>query len=335
MSRSVQETDYDALSCRISAIVKGYMPCEVQIQKCGFSKYAEMHLAYANALRSTSRRAYGKIRKTVESALPVINYGTYLRTVSIDAVVSDFLEKKRDSEQLQILNLGCGSDLRAAQFLKRFPQCRVVEVDYSTSVALKIKTLKESPELVELFAVGSSVASQSTELITERYCLLPCDISKMDQVTTMLSVHFSPDAPTLVLTECVLCYMAENHSSQLIKTVQDYFNEGCWLSYDPIGGVEGKDNFGSIMRDNLRESRQLEMPTLMSFNDPAAYAARFASGRVPVQIQTMWQYYRVSVTSEEKQRLKALQFLDEIEELQIMLSHYILMDARWNKVRPA
>ena len=140
--------------------------------------------------------------------------------------------------------------------------------------------------------------------------------------------YTDPQIPTVVLTECVLCYLSDADASSLISVITSCFSEGCWISYDPIGGSDSKDRFGSIMQENLMESRQLSMPTLMVYNSKDKYMRRFPGD---CQIMTMWEYYQTCLDEAERQRLKTLQFLDEIEELQVIFSHYVISTAKWDK----
>lgn len=325
MNTAVQQTDYDALSCKVSAISKHYLPCPRQIEECGFRDYSGIQMEYIRVLRMLSRRAYGKISRAVSSTMPVMNYGTYLRTVSIDLSIEEFMRKHQD-EETQILNLGSGSDLRMIQLLARFPKTTYIDLDFQESVKLKAKVLRNSDQFVNFFQLNSS---EGEEINTGRYKLLTADLKDVPRVLELLSRIASKKVPTLILTECVLCYIPQAESQQLIDSVAEYFTHGKWVSYDPIGGNKVNDRFGTIMQDNLRESRHLEMPTLMIYNSPESYALRLKNISHNIHIQIMWDYYMNEVSDEEKNRLKALQFLDEIEELEIMLSHYILLEATW------
>ena len=55
---------------------------------------------------------------------------------------------------------------------------------------------------------------------TDRYCLLPGDLRDPQAVLAQLQeAGFSPQAPTLVLAECVLVYMEPQHSRALVAAL--------------------------------------------------------------------------------------------------------------------
>lgn len=326
MERVIQQTDYDALSCRLSAIEKGYLPSpSLQVEKCHYEFYREMHLEYFHTLKVIDKRVYGKINRTVRSSFPVMNYGTYLRTVSIDLAVNDFLDGHRDTSNVQIINLGCGSDLRMIPLLKNFSNLSYIDVDFENSIDLKSRILWHDQNLRQSLKLHRD---EDTSIVSsERYKLVACDLNDLKKTMQKLQAVTNPKYPALVITECALCYMPQKESQALIDEIVKHYESGLWISYDPIGGSQVNDRFGIIMQSNLRDSRQLEMPTLMIYNSKETYSARFSL--CEVQINDMWEIFNNIVTSNEAKRLRSLQFLDEIEELKVMQTHYILSKAKW------
>ncbi|AGO12653.1 AaceriADR178Wp [[Ashbya] aceris (nom. inval.)] len=325
MDRAVQQTDYDALSCRMAAISRGYLPSQRQIEQCGYEGYTEVHVEYCNLLRRFSRRLYSRVQKACTTLLPVMNYGTFLRTVSVDMELEKYVAGC--GGRAQVVNLGCGSDLRMCMLLERYPESHYVDVDFAETVKLKREVLLQSTELCRrIGAISTSSGEDGCDLHTARYRLLSSDLRDVDALHALLQKHTNADLPTVVITECVLCYLPREAAQALIKEVSGFYKSGTWISYDPIGGGQREDRFGSIMQSNLREFRQLELPTLMEFNSKEKYSARFPA---PSKIQTMWEYYTADITEDEKRKLKTLQFLDEVEELEILLSHYVILVTSW------
>lgn len=324
MEKVIQQTDCDAFSWKLAAIEKKYIPCKLQLEKCGYRFYEEIHREYCQVIKKINRRNYSKIVKVSSSNFPVMNYGTYLRTVSIDSYLSDFFYNHQNIPT-QVINLGCGSDLRMISLLSIYNKMVYIDIDFKESVTLKKNVLEGSDRFCDFFNIVRR-ENNDTCLVTDRYKLFPCDLKNIDDVRDILSKHTSPCVPTIIITECVLCYIPKVECESLIKVVSEFYDHGQWLSYDPIGGSNSNDRFGSIMQSNLRASRQLDMPTLMLYNSKEKYSSRFGNN---TKIQTLWEYYVNEVTLEEKCRLKTLQFLDEIEELEIILSHYILLISNW------
>lgn len=334
MERVIQETDNDAFACKISAVTKKYLPSPEQVKAYGCENFEEIHMEFCQTLKGMSRRKYGKVYKTCQQSFPVMNYGTYLRSLSIDFSILKFLKERgsvvnEGDMPIQVINLGCGSDLRMIQFLQKFSNMLWIDVDYRDIVSLKSKVLSQNEKLRALLGIGSISNFSGLDCIdTNHYKLFPCDLTKEDQVLALLEKFADPKIPTVLISECVLCYLTDANASKLIRTIQNFFQEGFWVSYDPIGGSEENDRFGSIMLENLRESRQLSMPTLMVYNSKEKYSCRFKGKK---QIETMWEYYQNSVEESEKRRLKTLQFLDEIEELRVIFSHYVVCSSYWDE----
>lgn len=331
MQKAIQETDNDAFSCKISAISKKYLPSPAQKSiSSQFENYEDIHMEFCKEIKSRSRRKFGSITKACRQSFPVMNYGTYLRTVSIDLKLSEWLQNH--SSKVQVLNLGCGSDLRMLPFLASNPNMQWIDLDYKEIVGFKATIFQMNEKFraalqLQPPAKDTSETQTFDSIISERYQLLPCNITDTKQLISVLERFSNPNIPTVIISECVLCYLDQDKASQLITNITNFYKEGFWLSYDPIGGSDTNDRFGSIMQDNLRESRQLNMPTLMIYNSQEKYKSRFPG---KTEIQTMWFYYQNLIDETERQRLKRLQFLDEIEELQVIFSHYVICTSLWS-----
>lgn len=318
MERAIQHTDFDALASKVSALSTRYLPPPAELAATGTlsGNIDKLYTSYLESLRGVSRRAYGKCKYS-GSSYPVMNYGTYLRTLAIDGRVMEFVNKHT---KVQIVNIGCGSDLRMIPLLQSYENVeKYVDLDYSESVTLKRQVLEKSTVL-------------NPVLQDQRYILEPCDLRDVQSTIDLLSRLTNPESPTLIISECVLCYMPGRESQTLIDSIMDTYREGAWVSYDPIGGSDPNDRFGTIMQQNLRDSRQLEMPTLLKYNSCETYSSRWTQRSKSVfkkNIMDMWQYYSDNVPQQEKNRLKTLQFMDEIEELKVMQSHYVTFHCQW------
>lgn len=326
METVVQQTDYDALSCRTSAISKGYLPSPtLQVDRCHYDNYKELHMEYLRALKEVSMRTYSKVHRVVKTSYPVMNYGTYLRTVSIDVALEDYLSGLGKDTEVQVINLGCGSDLRMIPLLENFPKLNYVDVDYDTTISVKSKVLWTSEVLRKQLKLQK--IESTGEVSAERYKLAAADLNRIDESMQRLEALTAKNCPTVVITECLLCYMKQEESQNLIDSIMSYYKAGKWIAYDPIGGSEPNDRFGLVMQANLKESRNLEMPTLMIYNSKEKYASRFPTSNASAV--DMWEILSNRIARDEGNRLRSLQFLDEIEELRVMQKHYVLLTAEW------
>lgn len=331
MDRIIQQTDNDAFSSKICAIEYKYLPPapdalldaksnqSVQLLYRGF---AELHHEYYTQLKEVSRNIFGRIRRMTRNPFPVMNYGTYLRTLAIDTTALNYIDRLPKDTEFQVVNLGCGSDLRFVQYLNSYPLLKkFVDIDFSDAIVLKRNVLERKGALDTL-----------VEQFGNRLSIFEGDLRELKGTMEKLMSVLDPSIPTIFITECVLCYMTDNDSQQLITSIMKMFTQALWVSYDPIGGSAEGDRFGTIMKQNLLESRNLDMPTLLQYNSKDNYANRWENTKdVPskVNIRDMWDFLEESITAKEKIRLRSLQFLDEIEELKVMQTHYVILNITW------
>jgi [phosphatase 2A protein]-leucine-carboxy methyltransferase len=264
--------------------------------------------------------------------MPVINRGTYIRTRAIDLVIDEFLRRFHGEKKKRIVSLGAGSDTRAFKILENnHDGLEYVEFDFTDSTKLKHAIIETDPKLskvvgLETFQNPSDLAeyynSIGNSLILEKYKLIDIDLRQNDKVVEVLTKHLDPDVPTLVISECMLCYTESKDSSKLIKTIESFFNKVALLIYDPIGGT---DNFGSVMIENLK-IRNISMPSLLEFNTLERYSKRLIElGFDEVKSSDVYKVLNDWIGDDEQKRISKLEFLDEIEELKLLLEHYCIL----------
>lgn len=325
--QTIRSTDHDALSCRISLVSKSYLqdPSLPSVLS-GFQKF----LKYDS---KTPRRVMSELIK-VKS--PVINRGSYIRIRSIDIIIKRFIEQYKEAEEVRILNLGAGSDTRSFQILKGYQNVEVIEIDFPDSVKFKKATIVDDEILCDAIGANYELHSDldkfyqqldNSELRTDRFLLIPMDLREIDTLKTFLASL--QDKPTLIISECMLCYLTTEESSSLLHTLHKNIPHGILAIYDPLGG-EG--SFGNVMIDNLK-MRNLSMSTLLEFNSLSKYKARLQKiGFQSVKIDHMFNVLNTWLDQEEIRRISKLEFLDEIEELKLLLEHYCLSLSTWGMV---
>ena len=100
------------------------------------------------------------------------------------------------------------------------------------------------------------------------------------------------------------------------------------LLYEPIG-VD--DAFGQMMVENLA-ARGIVMPTVQRYKTLADQASRLVElgfteeqgkgGAMAKSIEDIWERW---ISAEEKERVDALEGLDEVEEWQMLARHYTVV----------
>ncbi|WVQ99001.1 hypothetical protein IAU59_006133 [Kwoniella sp. CBS 9459] len=136
----------------------------------------------------------------------------------------------------------------------------------------------------------------------------------------------NPDVPTLFLAECLFPYMPPDDACAIISWFGSTFNTCVGVVYEMCGLDDG---FGKVMRRNLA-SRNLSIPGSI-FPTPASQGERFLDAAALGQgvfthcgAKTLWQVREDVIDHAELQRISRLEILDEIEELKLVLEHYVI-----------
>lgn len=136
-------------------------------------------------------------------------------------------------------------------------------------------------------------------------------VSKLSGVRT--------DIPTLLISECCLCYLQASDASSVIKYFTDRIPNLGIILYEP---VKPDDPFGRMMISNLA-ARGVRMPTLDAYKEPTDQERRLReAGFERVKVMTVDKIWDTWVSEEEKERVDMLEGLDEVEEWKLLAGHY-------------
>ena len=281
--------------------------------------------------------------------------GTYVRTTAIDELVNRFLDDgDGDATQKQIISLGAGSDTRVFRIFSKNPSTQLVyhELDFSVNTSAKIKAIRASPLLQRaipvdrqaLPAVGNEENAAGDSLHLPNYHIHPIDLrslaanststtdsvtnedhSTSDSIENKLSLPgIDPTLPTLLISECCLIYLSPTDADAVI----DYFTRHLFPPSTPLGlivyePIRPNDAFGKTMVSNLA-ARGIQLQTLHKYSSLPAQRQRFVdhelgTGQGAVDIDFIWSHW---ISEAEKERVAALEMLDEIEEWRLLAQHY-------------
>ncbi|EAA66818.1 hypothetical protein AN9438.2 [Aspergillus nidulans FGSC A4] len=319
--RVVQGTDNDASVSRLSAVELGYLEDP-----------------FARALTPMGQ----EMRR-----LPIINRGTYVRTTAIDQLVASFLGLKADSDptwklkKKQIISLGAGSDTRVFRLLSLRPALDIIyhEIDFAVNNTAKIKAIQGTPLLQRVLGQSQvSISNEGDELHSPAYHIHAVDLRTLaqkgegDKSTGQdpgrrLQDFVDTTLPTLLLSECCLIYLSPNDAAGVVR----YFTHTLFpasqetetlalVLYEPI---RPDDAFGRTMVANLA-TRGIQLQTLHQYASLGAQRQRlrehgFNGGQAAADVDFLWERW---VAEEEKERVAALEMLDEVEEWKLLAQHY-------------
>lgn len=289
----VQQTDHDASSSRMSAIALGY-------------------------LEDSYVQDFFPSGTDVPKRYPIINRGTYVRTKAIDLLVTRFLQTE-PKQKKQILSLGAGSDTR---FFRLWTTCAYAgsrvsfhELDFEENVFPKRAALRNSERLAGVL--------REVEKAGSSYTLHALDLRDLTEKSPPPIPNLDPDLPTLLLSECCLCYLPPDTATSVLQ----YFSMNiaaplAIVLYEPIRPF---DAFGKTMVANLA-SRGIQLQTLKRYSTLAAQRERlrlagFESGQGARDVQHLWESEQW-IDADERERVEKLEWLDEVEEWKLLASHY-------------
>ncbi|KAM5348118.1 hypothetical protein ACJ41O_007942 [Fusarium nematophilum] len=322
---TIQGTDTDASVSRLSAVDLGYL----------HDPYARFFVQSADG--PAARR------------LPIINRGTYTRTISLDTLVDSFLNDEEGAEPgsapRQIVSLGAGTDTRPFRLFASKPRPGLIyhEIDFEVVTSRKLRTVQATPVLRNILTDISSETDGSwsgrPSSGGEYHChgrdLRHLALSKAsssegnnptstaeDQPEIITLPGFRTDVPTLLLSECCLCYLSVTDSSRVIDFFSSRVSSLAAVIYEPI---RPDDAFGKMMVSNLA-ARRIQMPTVHVYPTPQDQRARMGeAGFGMVHHMTIEDIWDTWVAPEEKQRVDSLEGLDEVEEWKLLAAHYIVV----------
>ncbi|PON29502.1 leucine carboxyl methyltransferase 1 [Trichoderma gamsii] len=307
---TIQGTDTDAAVSRLSAVDMGYLSDP-------YARYFVSNLGGPPARR-----------------FPIINRGTYTRTAAIDHLVHSFLSEATEGAQgqavatKQIVSLGAGTDTRPFRLFSQQQQGRpnlvYHEIDFSVTSAKKLKTVEGVPSLASILSNRSTgeTSDWSSKPPNGEYYCHGLDIRQLSPASTKTLPGLRTDIPTLILSECCLCYLSREESDGVLEYFTSRIPNAAVVIYEP---VHLGDPFSDTMVSNLA-ARNIHMPNLERRRNEADEAARlkrigFETTR-QLTIDRIWSKW---VNAEEKERVDRLEGLDEVEEWQLLAGHYMVI----------
>ncbi|KAK4134139.1 S-adenosyl-L-methionine-dependent methyltransferase, partial [Trichocladium antarcticum] len=317
---AIQGTDTDAAVSRLSAVELGYL----------LDPFARL---FVQAPPGPSTRR-----------LPIINRGTYTRTTAIDTLVDRFLATTDPDRPRQIISLGAGTDTRSLRLFASGQNHRNIayhEIDFPAVTARKRVLIQSTPHLRALLAPPVSLTPttfQTHPLPNLKTPATTTTTTTPNSTNNTLTIHgldlrtlnpsaaplptLLPTAPTLLLSECCLCYLPAATAGAVLAHFSTTLASLGLVLYEP---VLPHDAFGRTMTANLA-ARGIAMPTVAAYPTRAAQEARLRGevGLREVRSETVEGIWARWVADGERARVDGLEGgLDEVEEWRLLAGHYV------------
>lgn len=245
-------------------------------------------------------------------------------------------------QQRQILVVGGGYDTTCLKLVDdAIPDLSCYEVDFPALIDRKAFLFMSQKRILEtLFgeegvpSMGTTTAQAAMSLKTDygynmgaKLKLLSADLKDTDTLLkAMDSSDFDFSKPTLLISECVIVYMDQSSVESLCSALAERFKKeadpkAVWVSYDMFNP---NDNFGKVMRRNLRDGG-ITVPGFTDYPTLESQGERFTGqGWQASHSVTMAAAFRDMISAKERQRIGRLEIFDELEEWDMIMSHYCL-----------
>lgn len=283
--------------------------------------------------------------------------GTYTRTTALDVLINAFLshhetESNSPRQKKQIISLGAGTDTRYFRLRTKQKHHNLIyhEFDFPSVCRAKShivssnKAFISEDATVDLFTNHKKDSSEP-DLDSESewgfretrdghsetiYCCHPLDLRRLPYSPSMKDLDvfhgIQGDIPTLLISECCLCYLEVDNARDVVKWFADRIPSLGIILYEPIAA---DDSFGQMMVANLA-ARNITMPTVKVYKTLADQQERLSQlgfsgpdgGQGSETVEQIWEQW---VSATEKERVDGLEGLDEVEEWQMLARHYAVV----------
>jgi [phosphatase 2A protein]-leucine-carboxy methyltransferase len=332
--QTVQSTDTDAAVSRLSAVSLSYLHDP-------FAQY----FVEGPGTRRLPIINRGVCWNCLSTLPPLTSTGTYTRTSTLDTLVDAFLSLPGASKQTkQVISLGAGTDTRYFRLraLNKHHNLLYHEVDFPSVCAAKHRIVEAHIQILAEESIFPDSGSTNADSEREwgilqavngepqpRYICHPLDLRQLPSLESAPSFRgLRTDVPTLIISECCLCYLEVDTATDVVKWFANKIPELGIVLYEPIGP---DDAFGQMMTENLA-ARGITMPTVQRYRGLAEQRERLAAlgfregdgggGNDAKSIEHIWDNW---VTNEERERVDSLEGLDEVEEWQMLARHYAVV----------
>ena len=211
---------------------------------------------------------------------PLINRGYWARVSAIWTVVTNFL-RAFGGRGPQVLSIGAGWDtlyfrLRSQGLVPH--SCVWVEVDFPEVTRRKCEVLAKHADLQRLLPRPEDLRCSATEVVSPAYSVLAADLREAGPLVQRLreAAGLRGSRPVLLVSECVLVYMAPAESDALLRAVAGAFPDLTVVAYEAVGP---DDAFGRMMVSNL-EARGCPFRGIHAYPSIAAQEVRGGCGAV-------------------------------------------------------
>lgn len=267
---------------------------------------------------------------------PLIKRGTYGRVCCMDKVLASFANTN-EANPLQVVILGSGKDTTFFRYLHQQltsdvhaepSEVRWFEVDHTSVIEEKSQQVKWKSDVfaasVEAVEGGFRINPEDEQDASNT--LVGHDLRKEPEVLfkKLSKLGLGENTPTLFVLECVLMYMPERETESLLSACARLYPKAVVACYEPILGT---DPFGGIMEKNLTRAGVTQVDhCLVQTRTIRSHLDKFKRSGFGVGIGSdMHSVYDNVLTDGQRKKASKCDFLDELEEWVLIMSHYCFL----------
>lgn len=254
---------------------------------------------------------------------PLINRGYYSRAAALRGLIQQFMTAAAGNAQRQVVSLGAGFDttwmhMKAAG---KAPE-KYIEVDLREVTSKKASIMRSTEAIARLIEPQAVVDLEAGCIASAGYALQPADLRDVGQLQAALAAAgLQPEAPTLVLLECVLVYLDAAEAAAVVAALGRMLPNAVCIVYEQI---KPDDAFGQQMLRNL-QGRGCPLRGLPATPDLQSQCRRFTdNGWKHADARDMATVYRTHLDPADRLRAERLEIFDEFEEWNMIQEHYCI-----------
>lgn len=259
--------------------------------------------------------------------------GTFVRTYALDKLILHFLLTDPKISK-QIISLGAGTDTRYFRLVSKYAghvPFKYHEFDFAANTTQKISVIRRTPKMMDAIRAHIRkqpidrdlvVAKDGDALTSPTFNIHALDLRANNPPSSI--PNLSPTTPTLIISECCLCYLSPVEASSVLSHFTTQLlqpSTPCSLVLYEM--IRPDDAFGRTMISNL-QARGIDLPTLQTYSTLSKQRERmvqagFTAGQGAADVDFLWEKW---VKEDEKDHVKRLEMLDEVEEWKLLATHY-------------
>ena len=255
----------------------------------------------------------------------LINWGYYIRYKSLESSFENIVHTlcERKDRKFQILSIGAGFDTTffTTKHKTKTDNFVFYEIDLPSNVSRKSKLIERSERCLKML---KNPSFSPDGIVDENFILFACDLADQKKLnTSLLNYKFDFNLPTVILSECVITYMEEKDSTNLIKFLASKLPHASFIVYEQI---RPSDGFGQFMVEHFKTIGS-PIKGVHKYFDTKRQARRYKDcGWQECRTKTLTEVWN-SFDKEEINRIKSLEQFDEYEEFLLKTSHYLVVCA--------